>query len=104
MLQFFASKYVSGDWSISPLNVFIFILANHVEVANVPDIGTETTPEPGANQMHHSANRRTNHDMCFTKPIKMRNFAMKQIFMNSKLNKESGTIRIIVISTRTRKI
>ncbi|WZZ64868.1 hypothetical protein YC2023_076238 [Brassica napus] len=31
------------------------------------DIGTGTTPEPGANRMHHSANRRTNQHMCFIK-------------------------------------
>ncbi|KAF2606285.1 hypothetical protein F2Q68_00044045 [Brassica cretica] len=31
------------------------------------DIGTGTTPEPGGNRMHHSANRRTNQHMCFIK-------------------------------------
>ena len=37
------------------------------------DIGTETTPEPGANRMYHSANRRTNQDMCSVKTAYLRN-------------------------------
>ena len=37
------------------------------------DIGTETTPEPGANRMHHSANRRTNQDMCSVKTAHLSN-------------------------------
>ena len=37
------------------------------------DIGTETTPEKGANRMYHSANRRTNQDKCSVKMAYLRN-------------------------------
>ena len=40
---------------------------------SISDIGTETTPEPRANRMYHSANRRTNQDMCSVKTAYLRN-------------------------------
>ncbi|KAF3537733.1 hypothetical protein F2Q69_00024604 [Brassica cretica] len=64
-----------SDWKVCKL-IIMGILIRQTKTGpseNFNPQGTETTPEPGANRMHHSANRRTNQDMCSVKTAHLSN-------------------------------
>ncbi|KAH0899732.1 hypothetical protein HID58_049300, partial [Brassica napus] len=62
-----------SDWKVCKL-IIMGILIRQTKTGPSENFNPqETTPEPGANRMHHSANRRTNQDMCSVKTAHLSN-------------------------------